>query len=194
MNKILCFLFALMLCVSVAVAETVPSKTTADFTEVKEVVAENLPVDAEIVFNVVVEDEAVATVTTTEIAKLAEAADVESYFGTVTDAAGNEVSLKEMLGAETINVFEFVPVAVESYEEEYGKIAVTMSFSTPYAKDEIVIVLVGMVENDEAGNQIVTWTAFEGLVVEEGSVKVEFDEQTMLNIQNGVALVAIVSK
>lgn len=193
MKKIICFLFALMLCLSMACAEAVPSKTTSDFTEVKDIVAENMPADSNFSFTVAVEEE-VAVVANTEVAKLAETADVETYFGEIVDAQGNAVSLKEMLETETINVFEFVPVTVAEYDDSYGKINVTMTFSTPYAKDEKVVVLVGIVNVNDDGTQTVTWTAFEGIAVEEGSIKVEFDAETMKSIQNGTALVAIVSK
>ncbi len=196
MKKFICLLFALVLCLSVAMAESVPSKTTSDMTEVKDVVAENLPADSNFAVSIPVEEEVVA-VANTEVSKLVEAAktaDVTTYFGTVTDNKGNEVKLTELLETETVNVFEFMPIEVKEYVEEYGSVNVTLTFSTPYAKDEKVVVLLGLVTVNEDGTQTVAWTAYEGLVVEEGAIQVEFDPETLKMIQDGTALIAIVSK
>lgn len=196
MKKFICLLFALVLCLSVAMAESVPSKTTSDMTEVKDVVAENLPADSNFAVSIPVEEEVVA-VANTEVTKLVEAAktsDVTTYFGTVTDSKGNEVKLTELLETETVNVFEFMPIEVKEYVEEYGSVNVTLTFSTPYAKDEKVVVLLGLVTVNEDGTQTVAWTAYEGLVVEEGAIQVEFDPETLKMIQDGTALIAIVSK
>ena len=196
MKKFICLLFALVLCLSVAMAESVPSKTTSDMTEVKDVVAENLPADAGFTVTIPVEEEVVA-VANTEVSKLVEAAktaDVTTYFGTVTDSKGNEVVLTELLETETVNVFEFMPIEVKEYVEEYGSVNVTLTFSTPYAKDEKVVVLLGLVTVNEDGTQTVAWTAYEGVVVDEGAIQVEFDPETLKMIQDGTALIAIVSK
>lgn len=196
MKKLTCLLLALALCLSVALAETIPSKTTSDMTAVKDVVVENLPADSGFAITIVEEEEIVA-VANTEVAKLVEAAataDVTTYFGEIKDAQGNAVSLTEVLGTETVNVFEFLPIEVKEYEESYGNAKVTLSFSTPYAKDEQVIVMLGLVTVNEDGTQSVEWTAYQAMVVEEGAIQVEFDPQTLKSIQEGTALIAILSK
>ncbi len=194
MKKLIAILMSLMLILSVASAEAVLSKTTTDMTEVKDVVVENLPADSTFSIAVVDHEEAVAN---TEIAKLVEAvktADVATYFGEVTDTQGNAVSLTEVLGTETLNVHELMPIEVNDYEETYGKVNMTFTVSTPYAKDEQIIVLLGLVTVEADGTQTVAWTAYEAVIVEEGAIQVEFEPETLKLIQEGTALIAIVSK
>lgn len=69
-----------------------------------------------------------------------------------------------------------------------------MLFSTPYEVGEKVAVMIGLVfENN------VAWTAFEGVgiaaaqVEAAGSIQVMLNAETVAAIQNGTALVAIVS-
>lgn len=196
MKKLIAILMSLMLILSVASAEAVLSKTTTDMTEVKDVVVENLPADSTFSIAVVDTEEAVA-VANTEIAKLVEAvktADVTTYFGEVTDTQGNAVSLTEVLGTETLNVHELMPIEVNDYEETYGKVNMTFTVSTPYAKDEQIIVLLGLVTVEADGTQTVAWTAYEAVIVEEGAIQVEFEPETLKLIQEGTALIAIVSK
>lgn len=70
-----------------------------------------------------------------------------------------------------------------------------MQFSTPYEKDEKVIVLIGLAKENQDGVQSIEWTAYEGIGVEEqGCIQVELDPEIILAIQNGTALLAIVSK
>ena len=196
MKKLIAILMSLMLILSVASAEVVLSKTTTDMTEIKDVVVENLPADSTFSIAVVDHEEAVA-VANTEIAKLVEAVqttNVVTYFGEVTDTQGNAVSLTEVLGTETLNVHELMPIEVNDYEETYGKVNVTFTVSTPYAKDEQIIVLLGLVTVEADGTQTVAWTAYEAVIVEEGAIQVEFEPETLKLIQEGTALIAIVSK
>lgn len=204
MKKFACLLFAMMLCLSCALAEEfVPSKTTGDLTNF-EVAGENIPADATLVVAPVTSDsveyaERIETCQA-EITKLAsEEVAVVDYFADVKDAEGNEVSLTEMLETETLNVYEFCPFIVENYEEEYGKVNVTMLFSTPYEAGQKVIVLIGLVSVVD-GVQTVEWTAYEGVgiatdaVEEQGCIEVELDPEIMKAVQSGVALLAVVSK
>lgn len=196
MKKFAAILLTLVLCLSVAAAESVLSKTTSDLTEVKEVVVENLPAESTFSIAIVEKEEAVA-VANTEIAKLVEAVqttNVVTYFGEITDTKGNAVSLTEVLGTETVNVHELMPIEVTDYEETYGAVTMTFAVSTPYAKDEEIVVLLGLVTIAEDGTQTVAWTAYDAEVSEEGTIKVKFEPETLKLIQEGTALIAIVSK
>ena len=77
-----------------------------------------------------------------------------------------------------------------------------MFFSTPYEKDEKVLVMIGIVTVLENGTQDVAWQVFEGIglgAVESqeesvGSIQVELTPEIVMAIQNEIALLAIVSK
>ena len=140
MKKIACIVLALLLCLSMAaMAESVPSRTTTDLTTVT-VAAENMPADANFTLTPITEvDPANMTpemqvrveACNAEIAKLNESGNAVEYFGEVTDANGNAVSLTELLGTDEVNVYEFFPLSAEGFEVEYGAVTATMVFSTP---------------------------------------------------------------
>ena len=211
MKKILCLVLALLCLSAYAMAESVPSKNTSDMVSVEIDATSNpdLPVDSGlVVLPVLEEDEAHATayaepiaLCQEEIAKLAEnvaqseesaeASGVEAYFGEVHDSEGNVVVLSEALAAQTLDVFEFMPLIVENYEDTYGDVTLTFQFKMPYAEGEELLVLVG-IRNSETGE--IAWTAFEGVGIgEEGSVQVVFTPEIMDAIQNNMALLAVVS-
>lgn len=214
MKKIVCLVLALMVCASAAaMAESVPSKTVADLTRF-EVAAENQPGDATIYLMPVNEvtmgemlpeyQERIDSCKK-EMGKLAASETVESYFGDVTDANGNAVDMKTLLGAgedETLNVFEFCSVIAGGFQEDSGKVTATMLFSTPYEEGEKVLVMIGLVTVLEDGTQEVVWQAFEGVgvgVVEAeeetyGSIQVGLTPEIVAAIQEGTALMAVVSK
>ena len=210
MKKIVCLTLALLLCLSaVALAEeVVPSKNTSDMVvvEVDPALNTNVPADSGfVVIPVLEEDEAQAAeyaeniaLCREEIVKLMESAaggtdasGVEAYFGEVRDSEGNVVVLSEALSAPALNVFEFMPLVAANYDEAYGNVTLTFQFKTPYAQDEPVLVLIGL-RNAETGEM--EWTAFEGIGVgEEGAVQVEFTPEILKAIQDGNALLAVVS-
>ena len=195
MKKVLCLILALVCLGTLAMAESVPSKSTADLVETVEVktesgvAAENLVVAAvtdEVVYKEKIE------ACQTEIKKLEESASVEEYFGEVKDSTGAVVSLTEVLGSETIAVNEFMPIIVDNYDASYGKVSVGFKFSTPYAKDERVVVLVG-VTNPLTGE--IEWVALEGVGTGiDGAIEVEFTAELLEAIQSGNAMMAVVSK
>ena len=185
MKKIVCLVLAL-LCVSVmAVAESTPSKTTADLTLIQTSAA-NLPEGASFTL-------APVTTARAEIAKLAQSASVAEYFGTVTDSEGNEINLTEILGADALNVYEFLPLVVDGYDPAYGNVTATMEFSTPYEEGERVVVLVGLVTVAEDGTEAMAWTALPGLGTSNGGIEVEFTPEIMVQIQEGTAMMTVVS-
>lgn len=214
MKKLVCLVLALAMCAcAAALAESVPSKTVSDLTRF-EVVAENQPDDANIYLLPVTE----ATVgeqmpeyqerveaCEKEIEKLAGCESVESYFGEVTDAEGNVVDLKALLGVEedaVLNVFEFCPAIAGGFQEDCGNVTANMLFSTPYEEGEKVLVLIGLVTVLEDGTQEIVWQVFEGVglgaVTAEnetyGGIQVELTPEIVTAIQEGTALMAVVSK
>ena len=210
MKKMICLVLALLLCLSATALaeESVPSKNTSDmvFVEIDPALNPGIPADSGfMVIPVLEEDEAHLeaypehnALCQAEIAKLAEAAvsgtdasGVEAYFGEVHDSEGNVVVLSEMLSAQALNVFEFMPVVVANYDAAYENAVLTFQFKTPYAQDEPVLVLIGI---QNAGSEEMEWMAFEGVGVgEEGKVQVEFTPEILRAIQDGNALLAVVS-
>lgn len=206
MKKIACIVLALLLCLSMAaMAESVPSRTTTDLTTVT-VAAENMPADANFTLTPITEvDPANMTpemqvrveACNAEIAKLNESGNAVEYFGEVTDANGNAVSLTELLGTDEVNVYEFFPLSAEGFEVEYGAVTATMVFSTPYEEGQQVAVLVGIVTENADGTQSVAWQVFDGVgtsAAEGSGIKVTFTPEILEQVQNGTALMAIVSR
>lgn len=171
MKKVACLLVALLLCfTAVAFAEeAVPSKTVENLTVIK---AENVTI-------AVAEDQAKVDVCNAEITKLGATTPAE-YFAGVDFAA--------VLGTADVKVYEFVPVTMTGYDEAAGDVKATLTFATPYAADSKVVVMVGLVDGEA-----ITWTALEATVNAEGAVEVVFPAALMTGIQNGTALLAVVS-
>ena len=193
MKKFVCMLLVLMVALSaMAMAEFVPSKTTGDLTQVTVEAEDPTAYEGLMVAAVVteaVEYEKKIEICNSEIEKLSAAENVVAYFGEVKNASGEVVDILEMLNVEAVNVYEFCPIVASGYTAEMGNVTLAMQFATPYEVDEAVIVLIGLVAEDET----VAWTAYEGVVTEDG-VKVEFDAEMLLAIQEGDALLAVVSK
>lgn len=197
MKKFACMMLVLLLCLTsvAALAEYTPSKKAADLTKV-EVTAENLPANSGFFIRIVNEDETEyrkqLDICKEEVTKLAAASSVDTYFGT-------DVDLKALVAAKQLNVFEFKPVTAGGYDAAYGKVTAKMLFSTPYEVGEKVAVLIGLVTENADGSTVVDWKAFEGVgvaadqVEAAGSIQVELDAETVLAIQNGIALLAVVS-
>lgn len=211
MKKMLCVVLVLLCMTAGAIAESVPSKNTADMVTVAvdQTLNPDIPTDSGFAVMPVLEEDATHAVEyadhialcQTEIAKLAEvvgqgetgveSSAVETYFGEIRDSEGNVVVLSEVLGSQTLNVNEFMPLVVSNYDPSYGNVTVSFQFKTPYAQDESVLVLIG-IQNTET--EAIEWTAFEGVGTgEEGAVQVEFTPEILEAIQNNVALLAVVS-
>lgn len=211
MKKIVCLVIALLCLPVFALAESAPSINTADMVTVtvESDLNPSLPADSELVVIPVQNEDAVLAdqyiqhteLCQTEIAKLSESiiqsendeeiSGVEVYFGEVKDTEGNTVVLSELLSTQTLIVNEFMPVVVQNYDQAYGAVTMTFQFKTPYAKDETVVVLVGV--QDPVTGEIV-WTAFRGAGVgEDGAVQVKLTAEIMEMIQNNIALLAVVS-
>lgn len=199
MKKIISMFVALVLCLSVsAFAESVPSKTTGDLVQF-EVEADNLPANSGFFIQPIAENDGThqqdVEICQDEITKLAQSETVAAYFGEVKNAVGEAVDVKELLGSDTLNVYEFCVLTAGWYQESYGDVNVKMLFSTPYEKDEKVVVMIGLVTMDQNGTQNIEWIAYEGIGVgEQGCIQVKLDSKVILAIQNGTALLAVVSK
>lgn len=198
MNKLIALLAAMMLCMpSAALTEYVPSITAGDLTSFK-VISGDLPENAAVVVRPVDDTETMRQehidICRNEMSKLADENAVETYFGEVKDTLGNVVNMKDILETETLNVYEFCPFVVENYREAYGNVTTKMSFATLYEKAERVIVMIGLVTANADGTQSIEWVALDGVGAEDGGVEVEFDARLMNAVQNGTAIVSIVSK
>lgn len=210
MKRIAFLALALALWLSVAAAESVPSRTTFDMMRF-EVTAEKLPEDAEFVLLPV--NKPTVGVSTqayqeridlcqVEMNRLASSETAQDYFGQIRNENGELVSLAQLLGVEEVNVFEFCPAIADGYQAAYGKVTATMLFSTPYEEGEKVIVMIGLVTLNADGTQTVEWHPFEGIGLgaadgqaeSEGCVHVELSPEIVEAIQNGLALLAVVSK
>lgn len=182
MKKVVCLLLALVLCFSIAalaVNVPAPSKMVSDMVGYG---AEG--------FLVTVGNLDAQKAGTIELAKIRAAESLKSYFGTVKDANGDVVSLESMTLSELQSIF------VSGYDASMGDAKVTMKFPTPYEKGEQVLVLVGIVETNARGGQDVEWTSFEGVGTgdSDSSIEVTLDAKTLLAVQEGVALVAVLIK
>lgn len=214
MKKLACLILALALCISSsAMADTIPSKTTADLTKF-DVVVENqpqpgephpylLPVNELTFSHGLPHHERQLEILRLEIAKLSRMG-IDSYFATATDSNGRLVDLRTMLGLEAgaaLNVFEFCEVVAGGFEEDCGMVTATMLFPTPYEKGEKVDVLIGIVTllGDDA--YTVDWQAFKGVGMDfvtmqeetHGSIRSVFTPEIVWAIENGIALLAVVS-
>lgn len=212
MKKLVCLLLALALCISVsAMAETSPSKTTADLMRF-DVIAENQPGDPNLylipINEVTVESGLPAhidhlNILARELAKLSDLG-IDSYFADATDGVGHSVNLRKMMGLDEgagLNVFEFCEVIAGGFERDCGKVTATMLFPTPYEKGEKVDVLIGIVTLLENDAYTVTWHAFKGVGVgavygmeTHGSIRAEFTPEIVWEIENGIALLAVISE
>lgn len=210
MKKLICLVLAAILCMTTLGAlaeEATPSKTTGDLTHFT-VTAENQPEDGNLFLRPVIDEESEEyqerlTICEKEIEKLAASESPEKYFGNVvnmTDMSGNIVTLKDLMEENELNVFEFCPLIAGGFQEECGKVTAEMLFSTPYEEGERVLVMIGLVTVQEDGTQTVEWRAFEGIGLSAdgateyaGRIQVELDAETVLAIQEGIALLAIIS-
>lgn len=233
-------------------AESVPSKTTNDMTKIEVTVENAPATDAPAVYVMPVNDATVGTeeiteehkealdISQAEVKKLmevvsAENGEVSDYFANIVDSEGNILTdVKEMFGTTdadgnlivdenvALDVFEFGPIVAGNYEEEYGKVTATMLFSTPYEKDQKVVVLIGIANvNAEKKSELadgeeltadciddIQWVAFEGIGMDAvqdqdeayGCISVELTPEIVDAIQKAsesagaTALMAVVSQ
>lgn len=212
MKKLVCLILAMALCISIsALAETSPSKTTADLMRF-DVSAENQTGDLHPylfpINELTVESGLPAhidhlAILERELAKLSDMG-IDSYFADATDSMGHSVNLREMMNLDkgaALNVFEFCEVIAGGFQEDCGRVTATMLFPTPYEKGEKVDVLIGIVTILADNAYTVTWQAFKGVGVgavygmeTHGSIRAVFTPEIVWAIENGIALLAVISK
>lgn len=133
-----------------------------------------------------------------EVEKLAAAESPIAYFtatAAIKDPDGKEVDLAAMLGTEDVKVNELQPITITEYKKGSGDLTVTLTFATSYEKDEPVVIMIGIVTANG-----VEWVALEGvgtnsnLTENLGGINVTIPAELVEKIQNGTALVAVVSK
>ena len=123
-----------------------------------------------------------------ELARLQEAENVQTYFGQADEIAA-------ILGDPDYTVNEFWPVIAGNYEDEMGDIKAIFFFATPYEKDQDVAVEIGFeTGKDEEGNSIMAWKTYAGKGQEDHSILFEVDGETIKDIVENSALLAVVSK
>lgn len=198
MKKLICLVLAALLCVgAVAMAETgVPSKSTADMATTNEVKSETgVEVKPDFVLAPASTAKATAEQTKaveTQIEEIAAAASVEEYFGALEDEKGTGIDLKAVLGTDKPVVNEVMPLVVENYDSAYGNMTASFTFSTPYKKDEPVVVVIRIVDSKTGKvKQVALKGKGNGI---DGGIDVEFPAEVLEAIQGGNATMAVVSK
>lgn len=181
MKKILCMVLALILCIgTAALAEAVPSKTTKDLATV-EAIAES----GRSILIIIYEDKA----SDDQLLKLQQAPTKDEYFGSIDKLDGTFVKLSELFENEPVDVAEFASIAVKNYEEADGAVTAKIKFATPYAKDEKVAVLIGLLEDG------LNWRVYDGKIIDDqGTIEVVFPGDVMLKLQETPGFIAIANK
>ena len=130
-----------------------------------------------------------------ELAAVKESESVAAYFG-------EAVNFEEKLGTAEYHMDELIPIIAGGFTSETGAVKARLVFSTPYEKDQKVVVMIGIITGvDENGNRIIEWIPYDGLGMGEvvgapelsGAVEITLDNETLLKIQNNEALLAVVS-
>lgn len=184
-------------------AEPVPSKTTQDMASVTGIAsADGAQVGEDFTIEIIEEQEyskstlgVIATYTESNQATAA------GYFAQAdTVAAQIAELLPEDFDVSTLVMYEFAPLTAINYDPEYGDVVATMVFATKYSPDQTLVALVGIVKGvDEDGAPIVEWTALKAEAVEneadpeKGCVRVYFPQELLPEIENGNAMIAILS-
>lgn len=180
MKKIVCLVFALLLCLSVAVAEAPVSPSSL----LKVIVDPEgpcfLPVDEAFMGPAVLNFKRQMDLCNRELPKLA-ASTVDEYF--------QGIDAHAIAGEGDLQVYEMYGVVASGFKAEDGDFTITIQFPTPYPAGAPVCVAIGL-DNGET----VDWTAFAGEGTEDGSVKFVIDIDTLLAVQNGLGLIAVISQ
>lgn len=194
MKRITCLAIALLLVLTSSAFAGAPSRTTGGMTNVTVATPAQANVNITPVDPSEAAYEQLLALSAAELAKL-QAVGAAAYFGDV-------VNFEELLGTATPNVHEFIPLKMEGLNNLSDPLTLRVEFATPYEKGEKLVVMLGLVSFPESGEPSIEWTAHKGVSlgqvdgVEEGSsvVEVEVDAATLKAIQNGMTVLAVVSK
>lgn len=194
MKKLFALVLLLMMVLPAAVmAECVPSKTIDDMAVFEVMMQEEAAEETAVfILSVGEESEAYAEIladSKAELEKLAQSASAEAYFGEAKNAAGEVVSLCELLNTEDVTCFEFFPIAARGFKADHENVALKLQLATPYQRGEEVLVMIGFITEDG-----IEWIVYASSVDESGCVITEFDIETILRIQENNALMAVVSE
>lgn len=202
MKKVMVSLVSMVMCLtmSAAMAEYTPSKTKDDLTHI-DVQTKNVEARAEFFIRPVKENEPAYKelwdACQTEVEKMVQSGALEDYFGAIVNTDGAAVDLKKELGVKELHVYEMYPIIAGGYDEAFGAVKTEMHFPTSYNLNKKVKALIGLVTVNADHTQSVQWVAYDAAYEEsasgEGHLAVEFEPETILAIQNGMALLAIVS-
>ena len=199
MKKTIALLMALVMVLACMPAfASIPSKTTTDNTQVKQVeTVSGVAVPETFEVKVAVDAQPVVN----EIAKVFTFVNEQqeapvNYFPAETKEAIKEVLTLQ--GAadvtdevlETMELNEFITIQPVEYKEEYGDIKAHFSFVTQYAVGQKVVAMMSIYtgEVDAEGNPIVEWVALEAEVQADGSLAVTIPQAEMLRMQDAQAV------
>lgn len=172
MKKFLAILVALTLMLTAVTAFAAPSKTPGDLVTVD-------GNDSLIIF--FPQDDESIQLAEDEAEKLSDAG-VDEYFGKADEIAA-------ILGKGPYEVNEFWTVGVKGANTVDGDVTRVIKFPTPYEADAKVAVLIGLVNGEN-----IAWSVYEGTGTEDGGVEITFDKDILVKIEDGTALLAVVSK
>ncbi len=182
MKKLIALLLALALTMVSFAAFAAPSKSGEDITEV--IVDPEHPgaPDGPAFFIAISDDPSDIAWANAELAKMTAAESVQAYFG-------QEKEIAALLGDPDYQVNEFWPIIAGNYDKAMGNVTAKFYFATPYESGAKVAVMIGFGKEED-----VIWTTFAGNVLDDGAIQAVLDPDTVMNIQNNGALLAIVNK
>ncbi|MDO4356664.1 MAG: hypothetical protein Q4E13_09165 [Clostridia bacterium] len=116
-----------------------------------------------------------------------------AYFGSEVQEAIAAL-LPEGTDVEKLVMNEFAPLTAINYERMFGSAWMTCEFATKYASDQPVVAVVGVVIAEGDGEQVVEWTPLETKITTDGCVEIRFTEEVLPLVENGNAVIAILSE
>ena len=196
MKKFACVLASMLLALSAvgAMADTVPSKTTTDVTQVKtvEAVKEDGTVEAVTGWDIEVAEDAAPV--TEEIAKIYQEVFVNgktavAYFPAETQEAIAAL-LPEGVNASKLMMNEFITLEIVGKMETATDVKVTFTFTTKYEMDQNVVVVIGLYDGtrDANGQYNVEWVALDAEVLENGDIAVVFPAELVEQMNDAAAV------
>lgn len=196
MKKFACVLASMLLAMSAvgAMADTVPSKTTTDVTQVKtvEAVKEDGTVEAVTGWDIEVAEDAAPV--TEEIAKIYQEVFVNgktavAYFPAETQEAIAAL-LPEGVNASKLMMNEFITLEIVGQMETATDVKVTFTFTTKYEMDQNVVVVIGLYDGtrDANGQYNVEWVALDAEVLENGDIAVVFPAELVEQMNDAAAV------
>ena len=103
---------------------------------------------------------------------------------------GEEVMSKarELLEKDEVEVTEYAAIFVANYKEEMGDVVANMLFPTRVEEGRKAVMLIGLKNSEDEYE----WKEYEAIGVEDGSMDVLFDGETLQRIQDETGMFALV--